>query len=168
MTVLITKDNDTIYVSEMDDIQVSSPKKFKDPRDYHTYMKYKRYAAIVYPYALKAIALFKELDENTEGLKKRKAKKYAKKRHKELKSEFTDPLKNLTKTQGKILVKMIEKELELPLFELIKDYRGGWTANYWNFLAGFSGYKLKHGYVRGEDIFMDAVLDDLDLSAAVE
>jgi hypothetical protein len=164
LTVLITSTNDTIYVKDMDGIQISSPRKFADTGEYRRYLKYKRYAAIVYPFAVEAIRIFRELEEDTEGLKKGKRKKHVKRLHKELKEEFTDPLKNLTKTQGKILVKMIENELQTPLYDLIKDFRGGWTATYWNILGSFNGFSLKDGYIKGEDHILDAVLEDMDLS----
>jgi hypothetical protein len=164
LTVLVTNTNDTIYVKDMDGIQISSPRKFENGQEYRRYLKYKRYAAIVYPYAVEAIRIFREIDEDTYAMKKKKRKKHVKKLHKELKEEFTDPLKNLTKTQGKILVKMIEKELNTPLYDLIKGFRGNWTATYWNVLGNLNGFSLKEGYIKGQDHLLDAVLEDMDLS----
>lgn len=48
-----------------------------------------------------------------------------------------------------ILMKMIEKEVKAPIFYLIRDLRGSFTAFYWNTLSGFYGHKLKDGYKRG-------------------
>lgn len=163
LTVVVTSENDTLYLTEMKDVQVSSPRYFKENSDYRRYLMYKRYAAIVYPYAVEAIRIFREIQTNTEGANKRARKKYIRKLHKDLKEQFTDPLKNLTKTQGKILVKMIENELQTPLYDLIKDFRGGWTATYWNILGNLNGFSLKDGYIHGEDPILDAVLNDLDL-----
>lgn len=163
LTVFVTESNDTLLIKEMEGIQVSSPRSFSSNEEYRKYLMYKRYAAIVYPYALEGIRIFKDIQTNTEDLKKKNRKKFIKQLHKELKEEFTEPLKNLTKTQGKILVKMIEKELNLPLYELIKDFRGGWTATYWNILGSLNGFSLKDGYVPGEDYLLDAVIQDLDL-----
>ncbi|TAK40350.1 MAG: DUF4294 domain-containing protein, partial [Saprospiraceae bacterium] len=73
-------------------------------------------------------------------------------------------LKGLTKIQGKILVKMLERELDVPLYELIKTYRGGFSAGYWNTMSKFWGYDLKHGYLEGEDPILDAVLQDFVLT----
>ena len=73
-------------------------------------------------------------------------------------------MKNLTRTQGKILIKMIEKELDTPFYTLLKDLRGGFTATYYNEFGKFYGYQLKDGYIPGEDSILDAVLYDFNIS----
>lgn len=156
---------DTLILASIEDISVSSPRFFEDPADYKRYRKYRRYAAKVYPYAVEAIRLFREVEDATVNLKKSKRKKYIRQLHKELKDEFQDPLKKLTKTQGKILVKMIEKELDTPMYSLIKSMRNGVTAFKWNLLGSLNGYSLKDGYIRGEDYILDMVLDDFDISS---
>ena len=163
VTALIT-DTDTILIAELDDISISSPRSFKDRAEYRRYLKYRRYAAIVYPYATKAIRIFKETEYVTQNMKKGKRKRHIKRLQKELKREFKEPLKKLTKTQGKILVKMIEKELNRPFYGLVKNLRGGMTAAYWQQLGKFYGYNLKEGYIPGKDPILDAVLQDMDIS----
>ena len=59
---------------------------------------------------------------------------------------------------------MIEKELDTPMHTLIKNARGGLTAGYWNGLGYLNGYRLKRGYIRGDDAILDAVLDDFNIS----
>ena len=130
---MIDECGDTLILATLDDVSVSSFREFSDKDEYRRYRQYRRYAAVVYPYAVEAIKIFRELEAETQDMKKRKRRKYAKSLHKDLKDEFTDPLKKLTKTQGKILIKMIEKELDKPLFFLIKDLRNGMTATYWEY-----------------------------------
>lgn len=161
---MVDECGDTLILAQLDDVSVSSFRQFGTKDEYNRYRRYRRYAIKVYPYAVEAIKIFRELEHNTQDMNKRHTKKYAKKLHKDLKDEFTDPLKSLTKTQGKILVKMIEKELDTPMFFLIKDLRGGVTAAYWNTASKFFGHKLKEGYIPGEDPILDAVLNDLDIS----
>ena len=157
--------NDTMFIAEsLDDIAISSPKDFKDRKEYLKYRKYKYYAAKVYPYGAKAIRIFKEVEHVTNTMKPRKRKKHIKRLQKEYKKEFKDPLKKLTKTQGKILIKMIEKELDAPFYSLLKGLRGGVTASYWHQLGKMYGYNLKEGYIPGQDKIMDIVLNDLDLT----
>ncbi len=164
-TLLLDKNGDTLYVAEeLTTVSLTSPRSFKSVDEYNRYRKYLRYAAIVYPYAQEAIAVFRQLNEETEEMRKGKRKRHAKKLQKDLDDKFETPLKNLTKTQGKILVKMVERELETPLYDLIRTYRGGMTAGYWNTASRFWGYDLKHGYIEGEDPILDAVLEDFILS----
>lgn len=164
-TLLLDKNGDTLYVAqELTTVSLTSPRKFKSVDEYNRYRKYLRYAAIVYPYAKEAIEVFRQLNEETNEMRKGKRKRYAKRLQKDLDDKFEEPLKNLTKTQGKILVKMVERELDTPLYDLIRTYRGGMTAGYWNTASKFWGYDLKHGYIEGEDPILDAVLEDFILS----
>ncbi len=163
MEYIIDECGDTLLVANLNDISISSPVSFDNADEYKRYRKYRRYAVKVHPYAVEAIRIFREVDYATETMKKRERKKYLKKLQKDLKKEFADPLKKLTKTQGYILVKMIEKELDTPMYELIKDLRGAFTASYWNTFGRTFGYRLKDGYVPGEDKILDAVLNDLRL-----
>jgi len=94
----------------------------------------------------------------------RDAKRHIRRLKKELKDEFADPLKHLSKTQGLILIKMIEKELDTPMYDLIKDLKGGVTATYWNTMGKLFGHHIKDGYVKGDDKILDAVLNDFDVS----
>ena len=161
---MVDECGDTLILAELDDVSVSSPRKFETRDDYRRYLKYKRYAIKVYPYAVEAIKIFREVEYATENMKKGKRKKYIKQLQKDLKTEFEDPLKKLTKTQGKILFKMIEKELDTPMYFLIKDLRGGLTASYWGTVGRLYGHRLKDGYIEGEDPILDAVLSDLNIS----
>ena len=80
-----------------------------------------------------------------------------------LKDEFEEPLKNLTRTQGLILTKMMERALNKPFYEIIKELKGGFTAMYWNQLGKLYDYQLKDEYRVGKDPILDAVLEDFDV-----
>lgn len=164
----INECGDTLILAALGEVSVSTPREFEDRAEYLRYRKYKRYAVKVYPYATEAIRIFRELEAATNDMKRKDRKKYIKQLQKELKTEFEEPLKKLTKTQGLILTKMIEKELDTPLYYLIKDVRNGFTASYWSTLSRAYGYKLKEGYIRGKDPILDAVLDDLDVSYEIQ
>ncbi len=165
VTLMLDDNGDTLLVADdLMTVSLTSPRTFKSREEYLRYRRYLRYAAIVYPYAKEAIIVFRELEAQTLEMKKGKRKKYAKKLQKELDDKFEKPLKNLTKTQGKILVKMVERELDDNLHHLIKTYRGTLTAGYWNTLSKFWGYNLKEGYIEGKDPILDAVLQDFNIS----
>ena len=146
MTAMITEDGDTLIMATLKDVSITTPRTFSSAADYRKYMKFRRYAAIVYPYAKEAIRIFKETEHVTNTMKRRKRKKHIKKLQEELKEEFEAPLSKLTKLQGKILVKMIEKELDKNMFDLIKGVRGRLTAVYWHNASKLYSYDLKEGY----------------------
>lgn len=168
MSALITESGDTLILHTLEDISITSLRKFKSAEDYAKYMKFKRYAALVYPYAKEAIRIFRETEYITQSMSKRKRKKHIKKLQEELKTEFEEPLKRLTKLQGKILVKMIERELDRSMYDLIKGLRGKLTAFYWNNASKLYSYDLKAGYVEGRYEILDAVLQDFDISYRIQ
>ncbi len=168
MTAMITETGDTLIMETLEDISITSLRSFKDDADYRKYMKFKRYAAVVYPYAKEAIRIFRETEHLTQTMSKRKRKKHIKKLQEELKQEFEAPLTKLTKLQGKIMVKMIEKELDKTMYDLIKGVRGRWAAMYWHNASKLYSYDLKEGYHEGVYPILDAVLQDFDISYRIE
>lgn len=161
--VLLTEEGDTILLADLKDISVTALK-FNNYKERRHYSRLKYNAVKVYPYGVEAIKLFREIEEETKDMKHRKRKKYIKAKHKELKETFEEPLRKLTKTQGHILIKMIERELDKSVYDLVKDLRGGFTAGYWNNFSRMFGYDIKQGYDAERDIILEAILSDLDIS----
>jgi hypothetical protein len=155
---------DTIILATLNDIAISSVRHFKSPEEYNKYRRYRRYAYMVFPYAAEAIRIFRELEHTTATMREGERKRHIRRLQKELKEKFEDPLRNLTRTQGMILVEMIERELNTPLYDLIRNLRGGWNASYWNTMSSFYGYKIREGYIRGKDPILDVVLDDVNFN----
>ena len=168
MTAMVTSTGDTLIMHTLEDISITSLRTFKNAEDYAKYMKFKRYAALVYPYAKEAIKIFKETEYATKEMNRRKRKRHIKRLQKELKVEFEDPLKRLTKLQGKILIKMIEKELDESMFDLIGKLRGRLAAFYWHNASRLYSYDLKEGYQEGKYEILDAVLQDFDVSYRIQ
>lgn len=164
MPYMLDECGDTLILATLDDVSVSTPREFDNFEDFKRYRKYRRYAIKVYPYAIDAIKMFREVEYANENMSRKEERKHNRKLQKQLKDEFSDPLKKLTRTQGMILIKMIERELDTPMFELIKGLRNGTTARYWNTLGKLYGHDLKEGYQEGQDVILDAVLQDLDVS----
>jgi len=168
VTAMVTEEGDTLYMADLDDISITSLRTFKNDADYRKYVRFKHYAAVVYPYAKEAIRIFREAEHATQTLSRRKRKKHYKRLEEELKTEFEEPLTKLTKLQGKIMMKMIEKELDKPMFDLIGGLRGKFTAFYWHNFAKLYSYDLKEGYNYGKYEILDAVLQDFDISYRIE
>lgn len=167
-SALITEDGDTLILADLDDISITSFRTFDDDADYRKYMKFRRYSAKVFPYAKEAIRIFREYEYAQQFMSRRARKKKLKQLDKELTAEFEEPLKRLTKLQGKIMMKMIEKELDTSMYSLIKDFKGGFKAFYWNKFSKLYSYDLKEGYNRGEYPILDAVLDDFDVTHRID
>ena len=161
------ENGDTIYVAMLRGVTVQDRRVFATAEDQRRYYYYKRCAAKVYPYAVEAVKLYTDIKEETADMSRRKRRKYVKQSQGDLKDEYEGQLKDLTKIQGLVLIKMIERYTGEPFFDIIKQTRGGFTAMYWNGLGKIWGYHLKDGYEVGQDAVLDAVLQDFDLSMSL-
>lgn len=102
---------------------------------------------VTYPYAKKAGAIMNEMNVRLSTMKDdKKRKSYIKSREKELKKEFADPLTNLSVYQGKVLMKLINRQTGNNCYDIIKEYKGGFTARFWQTLAFVFGSNLKQPY----------------------
>jgi hypothetical protein len=164
---VLISNGDTMMILSLEQVDVKAPRVFNNVSEEFLYKRYKRYAISVFPYAVKAIKVFRALENDTKYMSAKDKKKYIKKLDKELHEEFEKPLKNLQKTQGKILVKMIERELDTSMYDLVKNLKGGFSAFYWNTSGYFWGYHLKDKYTTGEDPILDMVLDDFDIDYTI-
>ena len=164
----ISPEGDTFIIADIDEIKVTSLRNFSSDADYQKYLKFRRYAQIVFPYAKEAIRIFRETEYASKHLSKKEKKKKLKELDQELTKEFEEPLKGLTKLQGKIMMKMIEKELDQSMYDLIKGVKGRFTAFYWNNFSKLYSYDIKEGYNEGDYPILDAVLQDFDVSYRIE
>ena len=143
-SAMVTEDGDTIIINEdVLYVSITSMRKFSSDAEYRKYRKFRRYATKVFPYAQEAIQLFRELEYAEAHLSKKERKKKIKELQKQLKQDFEQPLKKLTKLQGKIMIKMIERELDETMYNLIKGLKGRFTAFYWHNFSKLYSYDLK-------------------------
>ncbi|MEO5583177.1 MAG: DUF4294 domain-containing protein [Saprospiraceae bacterium] len=157
---VLVEGTDTLYIADLDSIDITAARLFESDEDYKLFLRYKRSAVVVFPFAKEAVDTYRKILEETADLKRGKKRKYVRELNKEYKSDYKDKFKNMTRTQGKVMIKMIEKELDISFFELIKEVKGGFTAAYWDGLSKLYGYHLKEKYQRGDDSLLDSVLDD--------
>lgn len=156
------ENGDSIFIMSLNLVKIVARRKFKNFAEQRQYYLYMRAARKVYPYALQALDLYDEIATQTEDMNKRQRRRYIRKEHKELKEDFKDQMKKLSRTEGKVLIKMLEKEMDKPFYDVIKETRGGFTAAYWHNLGKFWGYDLKQGYSLGADPLLDEVFLDYD------
>lgn len=157
-------DGDTIPVFNLPEVSIVE-KVFNDPILQARYSRLKRNALIVYPYGKIAIQTIVEVEDSLQKIKNDKdRKKFLKSKDEAMKKLFEDRLKNLTKNQGYILIEMIERETNMSMHDIIKNYRGGFKAFYWNTFGKFYGYDLKNVYHPEQDPDLENILKTLDIS----
>jgi uncharacterized protein DUF4294 len=112
---------------------------------------------VTYPYARRAGVVMNDINAKLVAVtSKEQRKKYIQSREKELKKEFSDPLTNLSVYQGKVLMKLINRETGNNCFEIIKEYKGGVTARFYQTVAFFFNSNLKQPYdAQNEDVVIE-------------
>ena len=148
---------DTIPSIRCQDIWIYADYAYKNRKQYEAWTRTKYNVKKVYPYAILAAAKLKEYNRILEKMPNEATRKaYMKTVEKELKAEFEAPLKDLTITQGKILLKLIDRETGNSSYELVKDLRGGFQAFMWQSVARLFGSNMKDEYdPTGEDVMIE-------------
>lgn len=136
---------DTIPLLNIPEISITGHK-FENQQDEYWYKYYLKRVKKVYPYYQIAKSVVNDLEEEKNNLKKKHFKKYKKNRKKELMNEFEKELRDLKISEGKVLVKMINRETGQNFYELIKEYNSGMKAWIYNIIANRYDYDLKAPY----------------------
>jgi len=118
----------------------------------------------VYPYALMVRRTLGEVNEELKGMEtERERKDYMKDMEKKVFAEYEDDMRNMTFTQGKLLIKLIDRETQNTSYDLIRDYRGKFTAAFWQGIARIFGTSLKEEYdAFGEDALIELIIYEIE------
>lgn len=133
---------------------------FHRKRDFKNYQRMVRAVKKVYPLALEAAKRMENLDEELAAMDSRKDRKeYTKAIEDALKEEISPMLWKMTRYEGTILLKLIDRETDHTAFAIIKDFRSGFTAGFYQMLAKMFGNNLKLEYdPKGEDEVLEQIV----------
>jgi len=118
----------------------------------------------VYPYALVVRARLGAINEELKNIPDEKdRKKYLRQSEKDIFGEYEDDVRDMTITQGKLLIKLVDRETLNTSYELIRQYRGNFSAAFWQGIARIFGTDLKAEYdPYGEDAVIEIILHELE------
>lgn len=146
-TKAIVVDGDTMAVGYLHEVLIVDDRVFKSKEEQNKHRRLIRNVKKVYPYARLAGEKLKQYEAMLAGIQTDAEKKRIMKRiEADLKSEYKDELENLTVDQGKILLKLIDRETGDTSYELVKELRGSLSAFFWQSLARLFGSDLKAEY----------------------
>ena len=135
--------------------------KFKSRVDMRYYLWFRKKVFKAYPLAILASERLDSLNVRLGRIKsKRKRKKYTRQIQKYIEGEFTDQIKKMTTTEGKILIKLIHRQTGQTVFNNIKDLRSGWKAFWYNTTANIFKLNLKTEY-HPESVNEDFLIEDV-------
>lgn len=131
----------------LNDVYVFNPLRFKNERQRRKYYRIANNIKRVYPIAVEIQHEVERQLARLDSLPDEKSRKaYLDKMEKELKKQYTPRLKKLTFAQGKLLIKLIDRQMGHTSYELIKTYMGGFKAGFYNMFASLFGASLKKEY----------------------
>ncbi len=114
----------------------------------------------VYPIAQLArqkMAVMEEELKKIEGRKEQRA--YIKKVYKEILNEYTPVVKKMTRTQGRVLLKLIDRQTDYTAYEVLREFRGGFVAGFWQSVSRVFGQNLKSEYdAEGDDRMLEQIV----------
>ena len=152
---------DTLYFDIINPSKVTSFRKMKG-REWRRYYRLVWNFSKTYPYALVARKLIEKTDAELEenDFSRRKREKYINDIQKELFDAFEEPMRGMTVTQGQLLMKLIDREVGKSSFSIIKDYKNGIAAGFWQGVAKLFGSDLKKPYdPEGEDKAVEELVE---------
>ncbi len=147
---------DTAYVVQLSDII-----EFKSIGDIKRHKRLIRNVKAVYPYAVDARILFQQLNAQLDTVQNEKERnKITRALEKELIKRYTPVLEKMTYSQGKILIRLIDRETERTSYQIVEEFRGKFAAKFWNTIARIFRANLKQEYdpTQGEDKLIEQII----------
>ena len=147
MSSVVFYEGEWVPYKELDNVNVSNLPPQAMARVLQRYNRLRNAVYVTYPYARTAGHTLREVAKQLDSIdSKRGRRQYIKSREKELKEQFADPLTNLSIYQGKVLMKLINRQTGNNCYEIIKEYKGGLNARMYQTVAFFFSSSLKQDY----------------------
>jgi len=156
----IVIDGDTMWVADLDEVYIFPTRKFSNKRERRRYTRLIYNIKKAYPWAKMAGEKLAEVEVVMDTLQTEKEQKaYIKVVENELLKDYKEDLKKLTVTQGRLLIKLVDRETGDTSYELVKELRGRLSAAFWQALARLFGSNLKSEYdAEGEDRLIEEIV----------
>lgn len=160
----ITSNGDTIPMSYLPAVEVSTKLSRTARKKLVEWNRLRKAVYVTYPYAIAASRIMNDINAKLVGVNNKKLrKKIIRSREKELKKEFADKLTQMSVYQGKILMKLIYRQTGNNCYEIIDEYKGSFTAAFYQTIAIIFGSSLKQTYdAGGKDYDMEKIVIDIE------
>ncbi len=160
----VTRDGITLPEVEIDEVNVTRRTGIKQRFQWWKYRRLVSNVKKVYPYSLVVREKFTQINDTLQYIQGERArKKFLRDFEADLFGEYEDDIRHMTLSQGKILIKLIDRETQNTSYQLIHDYRGTISALFWQGLARLFGSNLKDEYdPYGEDYIIEKVIYEIE------
>lgn len=157
----IVENGDTLYVASIPALYVYNRDNKKNDKEWREFYRTVHNFARAYPFALQARERMDTADSilANHTFSPREREQFLARTERDLFNEFEGPLRKLTFTQGRILLRLIDREIGQTSFSVVKSYRGGLTASFWQGVARIFGADMKKPYDKyGEDKILEELV----------
>ena len=149
------------FTVQLNEVTIFSKRKFSSKDDIRYYYWLQKKVFKAYPYAVLASQRLDSLSARLNRIKsKRRKRRYVKISQKYLEGEFTGQLKKMTRTEGRILIKLIHRQTGETAYKQVKELRSGWRAFWYNTTANLFKLSLKTEY-HPENVNEDFLIEDI-------
>ena len=146
VTRAVVLEGDTIPFIELRPFTLLAPRIFTSHREEIRFTRLVYNIKRVYPYAKLAGQKFVEYHRLLSSIPESQRKRVSRELENQIREEFEGDLRRLTITQGHILIKLIDRETQHTSFDVVKEFRGGFNAVFWQSVGRLFGYNLKTRY----------------------
>lgn len=152
---VIEENGDTTFVIHLRPVYV-----FNRKVDLRRYRRLVEAVKRVYPVAQAAKAQMSRMEEQLSRIESRKEqRKYIRGIAAQIEREYTPVLKHMTRTQGRVLLKLIDRETDCTAYEILREFRGGFVAGFWQGISRIFGQNLKSEYdAAGDDRLLELII----------
>jgi hypothetical protein len=160
----VKRDGITMPEVEIKEVTVVARPKAARRNEFRKYERLIYNIKKVYPYSLMVRIRLAQVNEDLKNIKDEKERKnYLKDVEKGVFAEYEDDIQEMTLTQGRLLIKLIDRETQNTSYTLIREYRGKLSAAFWQGIARIFGTNLKEEYdPYGEDALIELIIREID------
>lgn len=157
---------DYVLSGKLTEFEVVALREFNTKRQQSKYYRLVASIKKVYPYAQLAGERMKQYGDALNNMSKKERKDLVKAFEDELKYKHGADLKKMTFTQGRILLKLVDRETANTPYDIVKDLKGSFQAFFWNSIASLFDYNLKEDFDpqnNQEDMYIDEICKLIDM-----
>ena len=160
----VNRDGISMPEVEIKEVTVVARPRFARRNEFRKYERLIYNVKRVYPYALMVRRRLNQVNEDLKIITSEKERKdYLKNIERDVFGEYEDDIRNMTITQGRLLIKLIDRETQNTSYTLIKEYRGWFSAAFWQGIARIFGTNLKDEFdAYGEDALIELIIREID------
>jgi hypothetical protein len=160
----VNRDGVTMPEVEIKEVTVVARPGSKRRNEYRYYERLIYNLKRVYPYALMVRIRLNEVNEQMKNITDEKErKKFLKDVEKDVFAKYEGDMRDMTITQGRLLIKLIDRETQNTSYELIREYRGKFSAAFWQSIARIFGTNLKEEYdAYGDDALIELIITEIE------